>query len=72
MKNQLSSPFSAVWLNRLLVAIIVFLFIFTGYLSDLLNQQTKLYQNLEDRYIRVQHQLGKTEVQRLIEQSYEK
>jgi hypothetical protein len=71
MKRSDYQPITQVWLNRALISLIVVLTILAGFLSDLLNQQTKLYNNLEDRYIRIQHQLGKKEVQRLIEQSYE-
>ncbi|GEM_PF-1777600 len=64
-------PFKTKNLIRLLVAIIIVLIFFTNYFQTLLRLEKRKYNHLEDKYVRVRNMLGREEMQRLIDLSYE-
>lgn len=58
-------------ITRLLLALVIVLSLVSGMLGEELRQKTLQYNRLEDMFVRVRSQLGRTEMQRLIDQSYE-
>lgn len=65
-------PFKTKTLIRLLVAIIIILIFTASYFQSLLRLEKRKYNNLEDKYVRVRMMIGREEMQRLIDESYEK
>ena len=64
-------PFKTKHLIRFLVAVIIVLIFFTSYFQSLLRLERRKYNQLEDKYVRVRMMLGREEMQRLIDISYE-
>ncbi len=58
-------------LIRLLVAIIIIATFIAGYYHSLYTLEQKKYNNLEDKYVRVRMMIGREQMQRLIDESYE-
>ncbi len=55
---------------RVLTALVVVLALLAGIYHEKASQQEKMYNRLEDKYVRVRSQLGVEETQRLIDLSY--
>ncbi|NCN03896.1 MAG: hypothetical protein GW942_02380 [Candidatus Pacebacteria bacterium] len=58
-------------LTRMLLLIVILLSLATGYYQMKYEEENKKYLRLEDKYVRVRQQLGRDEMQRLIDLSYE-
>ncbi len=65
-------PLTTTFKIRILLFLVVLLSIAAGIYKDKATTQEKLYNKLEDRYVRVRSQLGVEETQRLIDESYNK
>lgn len=73
-KKQLvgeSVPVPTKHIIRILVVIVILLSFLAGYLHSLYRLEQKKYRQLEDRYVRVRMMIGREEMQRLIDESYE-
>lgn len=70
-KQLWSLPLSDKTVFRILVFVVLILSITTGLYAEKLRQQQKLYDRVEDMFVRVRGELGREETQRLIDQSYE-
>ena len=57
--------------TRLLAVVVVILAFSAGLLAAELQEQQRLYNKVEDMFVRVRTQLGRPETQRLIDESYE-
>lgn len=64
-------PVSSKWIIRLLLLLVIVLAILAGHYAYALSLEQKKYLRLEDKYVRVRGELGISETQRLIDQSYE-
>jgi hypothetical protein len=53
-----------------MVVLIVVLALTAGLFENAYTSQKKKYQSLEDKYVRVRSQIGREEMQKLIDQSY--
>lgn len=71
MFNKISLEISDKTIIRLLIILVIVLSISSGMLAEELRQQQKLYDKVEDMFVRVRTQLGRDQTQRLIDQSYE-
>ncbi len=63
-------PLSSQNVTRVLVVLVVILALAAGLFENAYTLQKKQYQSLEDKYVRVRSQLGREEMQKLIDQSY--
>lgn len=70
-KLELNQPVSIKVVLVVLVGLVVVLALAAGYYEAALRAAEKKYLRLEDKYIRVQNQLGKDTLQDLIQKSYE-
>ncbi|HNQ16603.1 MAG TPA: hypothetical protein PKJ26_01920 [Candidatus Woesebacteria bacterium] len=59
-------------ITRLLFLSTIIFALLTGLYQELYRIEQKKYANLENMYVRVRSQLGRTETQRLIDESYNK
>ncbi len=59
-------------ITRLLFLSTIIFALLTGLYQELYRVEQKKYANLENMYVRVRSQLGRTETQRLIDESYNK
>ncbi|MBP9781302.1 hypothetical protein KBC89_01465 [Candidatus Woesebacteria bacterium] len=59
-------------ITRLLFLSTIIFALLTGLFQELYRVEQKKYANLENMYVRVRSQLGRTETQRLIDESYNK
>ena len=66
-----SVPIPTKCVIRILVAIVILLSFLAGYLHSLYRLEQRKYRQLEDRYVRVRMMIGREEMQRLIDESYE-
>ena len=67
LENSLPAPQT---ISRILLIATVLLALFAGLFQELYRLENKKYAKLEDMYVRVRDQLGRSETQRLIDQSY--
>lgn len=65
------SPLSHIALHRAMLIAMVVLAITAGYFHSKWDGEKRKYQLLEDRYVRVRDQLGREEMQRLIDLSHQ-
>lgn len=65
-----SHPIPAQLILRLVVLLCVLFALIAGLYYELYTYEKKRYTLIEDRYVRVREQLGRQEMQRLIDQSY--
>ena len=56
---------------RFLLVLVIVLALASGLFAEELRQEQKLYDRIEDKYVRVRDQLGRPETQRLIDESYQ-
>lgn len=56
---------------RILVVLVILLAITAGYFQSALKAERLRFERYEDMFVRVRSQLGREEMQRLIDQSYE-
>ena len=68
--SKLPKPISDKNVIRFLLVLVIILAITAGYFQVLYKQERKRYLRLEDKYVRVRDQLGREEMQRLIDLSY--
>ncbi|NCS98012.1 MAG: hypothetical protein GW762_05465 [Candidatus Pacebacteria bacterium] len=71
MIKKISLEISDKSIIRILIILVIVLSISSGMLAEELRQQQKLYDKVEDMFVRVRTQLGRDQTQRLIDQSYE-
>jgi len=57
---------------RVAISAVVALALYSGLTTEELRQEKKLYNKIEDKYVRIRGELGRAETQRLIDQSYRK
>lgn len=69
--NTSPSVHSYKQLTRVLVVLIVVLAFAAGYYQTALSIEQQRYERYEDMFVRVRSQLGRDEMQRLIDQSYQ-
>ncbi len=67
LENSLPAPQT---ISRILLIATILLALFAGLFQELYRLENKKYAKLEDMYVRVRDQLGRSETQRLIDQSY--
>lgn len=72
MKLPNIAPPSQKTITRLLFLSTIIFALLTGLYQELYRIEQKKYANLENMYVRVRSQLGRTETQRLIDESYNK
>lgn len=63
-------PISQQNLARIMIVLVVILALTAGLFENAYSAEKKKYQSLEDKYVRVRSQLGRDEMQKLIDQSY--